>query len=84
LASCIDRPCRWQFSYPVIDGLGVVAAGLLAAGVIIAVGTVMRRHVGDDDNVQLDPGLGAGATWRLPAWTSSAASRIAPGCGMWS
>lgn len=45
-ASCIYRPCAWQFGYTVIDRLGVVAAGLLAAGFIVAIGTFMRRHFG--------------------------------------
>jgi hypothetical protein len=62
--SCLRAPClfQWTFGYPVIDRLGFVAAGLLAAGVIIAVGTFMRRHFGDGDHGQLEPGLGAGIT----------------------
>jgi len=45
LYSCLRAPCpfHWSFRYPVVDRLGVVAAGLLAAGLIIAAGTFARR-----------------------------------------
>jgi hypothetical protein len=46
--TCLHAPCRAaHFNYSVSFRLGVLAAGLLAAGAVIAVGTFMRRHVGD-------------------------------------
>jgi hypothetical protein len=42
--SCLKAPCPpLQIGYPVMDRLAVVAAGLLVAGLIIAIGTFTRR-----------------------------------------
>jgi hypothetical protein len=43
--SCLQAPCPpLRIGYPVVDRVVVVAAGFLAAGLIIAVGTFTRRH----------------------------------------
>lgn len=36
-----------QIGYPVMDRLGVVAAGFLAAGLVMAIGSFMRHHLGE-------------------------------------
>lgn len=44
--TCLQAPCRAaHFNYSATFRLGVVAAGLLAAGLVIAVGIFLRRHV---------------------------------------
>lgn len=46
--SCMTAPCpALDIGYPVADRLAVVAAGFLAAGLIIAMGAFARRHFAD-------------------------------------
>jgi len=44
LPSCVRAPCHAPPDYPVALRLAIVAGGLLAAGVIVAIGKYARRR----------------------------------------
>ncbi len=46
--SCLRAPCPpLRIGYPAVDRLAVVAAGFLVAGLIVAIGSLMRHHLGE-------------------------------------
>jgi hypothetical protein len=46
--SCLRAPCPpLQIGYPAMHRFAIVAAGFLLAGLVVAIGSFMRHHLGN-------------------------------------